>query len=119
MRWAFQDRWDKIVRLEAIAHGDRNAITARVADAFQEAGAWIVDTHFFSGIMTTFSFEVTPAHVPALQAALVKAGLRLDDASLPVLAAAAHAETEELEGTLALTFAEGTDVRHEVPAVPG
>jgi len=119
MRWAFQDRWDKILRLEAIAHGDRNAITARVADAFQEAGAFIVDVHFFSGIMTTLSFEVTPAHVPALQAALVKAGLRLDDASLPLLAAAAHAEAEELEGTLALMFAEGTDVRHVVPAVPG
>ena len=111
---------DKILRLRAIARGDRNAATARVSEEFNEVGASIVDVHLFSGVMTVLTFEVSPERMPALEAALVGAGLELDASSLAVAAAAATAQEGELEGTLSITFAEGDpDLKREVPAVPG
>jgi len=120
MHWAFQDRWDKILRLQAIARGDRNAATFLVSEAFNEAGASIVDVHFFSGVRTVLTFEVAPDRVRALEEALVRAGLELDAPSAAVVASAANAHDVELEGTLSITFAEGDpDLKREVPAVPG
>jgi hypothetical protein len=100
--------------------GDRVAATARVRDVFGEAGAWITDVHFFSGVQTAFAFEVAADHLAALEAALNRAGVSLDETSRERLAAAVEGATGEVEGTLAVTFAEGDpDLRHEVPAVPG
>jgi hypothetical protein len=115
----FQDRSDRILRLKGIAWGDRNAATSRISEAMSAVGTAIVDVHFFSGVQTTLAFEARPASVRALARALTEAGLELDDASFAALEGAANA-TEELEGTLSITFPEGdSDLRREVPSVPG
>lgn len=44
-----------ILRLAAVADGDRNEATTRVQDAFSDAGASITDVHFFSGVQTVFA----------------------------------------------------------------
>ncbi|MFO0639263.1 MAG: hypothetical protein U0183_08620 [Polyangiaceae bacterium] len=119
MRWKFQDRWDKILRLKGIAWGDRNVATSRISEAMSTVGADIVDVHFFSGVQTTLAFGARPASVRALAKALTEAGLELDEESLTVLEAGASA-SEELEGTLSITFPDGeSDLRREVPSVPG
>lgn len=119
MRWAFLDRWETILRLEAVARGDRVVATARTSAAFDEVGASIVDVKFFSGVRTVLNFEVEPASISALMAALEGAGLELNDVSRARAEAAARADGE-IVGTLAITFAEGDpDLVREVPAVPG
>lgn len=121
MRWAFLDRWERVLRLEGIARGDRNVATARVSAAFSAAGAAIVDVHFFSGVRTVLGFEVSPDRLPALRAALLEVGLELGEASLAATRAAERAEGDgEIVGTLAITFADGdADLEREVPEVPG
>lgn len=121
----------RTLRLAAIAGGARSAATDRVNDAFSEAGVWITDVHFFSGLQTVFCFEASPARLPSLQGALQRAGISLDEASLAAVAAAspdesglalaaASPEADEVPGTLAVTFVQGDpDLRHEVPSVPG
>jgi len=120
VRWEFTNRWEKIVRLRAIAPGARDATTTHVRDAFSDVGAWITDVHLFAGLQTVLNFEVTPSHALALGEALAGAGLALDAESREVLAAAAGRADETIEGTLAIVFAHGdADLRHEVPSVPG
>jgi hypothetical protein len=107
------------VRLTAIAKGHPDATTARVSDAFSEASASIVDVHFFAGVVTVLTFELAPESAGVLGVALARAGVDLDQASLAALERAASA-TDEVTGTLAITFAHGDpNRRHEVPAVPG
>ena len=91
----------------------------RVACFAYVPGADIVDVHFFAGVQTTLAFEARPASGRALGKALTEAGLELDEGSIAVLESAASA-TEELEGTLSITFPEGeSDLRRDVPSVPG
>ncbi len=118
MNWVGLERWEKVVRLAAVASKDRHAATAGVRDAFGEAGGWITDVHFFSGVQTTFEFEIAPERLRALEEALARAGLALDVASTAALARAASSQ-EEVHGTLAVIFAHGDpDLKHDVPAVP-
>lgn len=108
-----------LLRLNAVARGDRDETTARVRDAFGGAGAWIVDVHFFSGVQTTFAFEIRSECVVSLERALRVAGLVFDEPSLEALRRVRSAG-QDLQGTLAVTFAHGDpDLKHEVPAVPG
>jgi hypothetical protein len=119
MMWDHLERWKTRVQLSAVAAGDRDATTTRVRDAFGEAGAWITDVHFFSGVQTAFTFEVVTERVRALERELVRAGLAFDDASRAQLANAANAQGD-VEGTLVVVFARGDpDITHEVPSVPG
>lgn len=107
------------VQIKAVAAGYRDATTARVRDAFGEAGAWITDVHVFSGLQTVLVFDVEPHRVRALEDALVRAGLDFGEESRAALALAAGA-AGEVHGTLAIVFAHGDpDLKHEVPAVPG
>lgn len=122
MVWEFLHRWEKQLRLRGIAFGGRDAATARVRDAFSEAGAWITDVHMFAGVQTVLGFSVLPERLRALEEALTGGGLVLDAESRAAFARAASAPlpSEELEGTLAVVFAQGdSDLKHEVPAVPG
>lgn len=124
MHWELLERGKSYLRLVAIAAGDRDAVTARVRDAFSESGAWITDVHFFSGVQTMFSFEAASDALWPLAQALARAGLRLDEASRTALDEATERASGpapgDLEGTLAVIFAHGDpDMKHEVPAVPG
>lgn len=120
MRWKFQDQWDKVVRLQGVARGDRHALTARISAAMSDASAVIVDVHLFSGVLTVLAFELAPEDAKGLADALHGAGLDLDEASRRVLTEVARSREERVEGTLAITFADGDpDLRREVPAVPG
>jgi hypothetical protein len=119
MRWGYEDRWDRIVQLRAIVRDDRDAMTIRVRNAFDEAGAFITDVHMFAGVQTVLTFEVDASRVAALGAALSGAGIELDEGSAAAIRAATQ-EGRDVEGTLALVFVHGDpDLRHEVPAVPG
>jgi len=110
------------VQVKGITHGGRDEMTMRIRDAFSDAGAWITDVHFFSGVCTVFTFEVAAADVRALVAALDATGLALDDAGRVALdgAAGGAGGAGDVAGTLAVTFAAGDpDLTHEVPSVPG
>lgn len=110
---------ERFLRLHVIARGSREVATARVRDAFQEAGAFITDVHFFSGVQTVLQFEVDGARVAALHRALVAAGVELDADGAAALERARGADGE-LQGTIAVTFADGDpDLTHEIPSVPG
>lgn len=109
----------RFLQLRAIARGSREAATARVRDAFQDAGAFITDVHFFSGVQTVLQFEVDAERVAALHRALEGAGVELDASGAAALERARFA-TGELQGTIAVTFADGDpDLTHEIPSVPG
>lgn len=119
MRWKFQDQWDKVVRLQGVARGDRHALTARISAAMSDASAVIVDVHLFSGVLTVLAFELAPEDAKGLADALHGAGLDLDAKSRQALTEVASSR-QRVEGTLAITFADGDpDLRREVPAVPG
>jgi hypothetical protein len=110
---------DRFLQLKAIAVGDRTAATSRVRDAFAEAGAWITDVRFFSGVQSVFVFEMESSGRLALRDALTKAGLELDAASLAALEPA-PAISGDVGGTLVVLFRDGDpDLRRDVPAVPG
>jgi len=110
-----------MLRLAAVAEGDRSAATARVRDAFSAADAWITDVHFFfSGVQIVFVFETASDRIEPLRAALADGAITLNDASLAALEGARTSAGGEVTGTLAVTFADGElDLEHEVPRVPG
>jgi hypothetical protein len=119
MNWEFLERWKSYLRLVAYTSGDRDEATTKIRKAFDAAGAWMTDVHFFSGVQTVFNFEVAGDRVADFAKALEDAGLSFDDASREVLAHVA-AGVSEFTGTLAVVFAHGDpDQVHEVPAVPG
>ncbi len=119
MVWAFLERWNGLLVLQGIAKGDPNDTINAVDDAFGEARASILDVHFFSGVLVSFSFEVEGSHVETLAGALVRAGVTLDDDSLGAMREASTLD-RAISGTLAITLAHGDpDLRHEVPKVPG
>jgi hypothetical protein len=92
-----------IVQLCATTSGDRDATTQKIRDGLSEAGAWLTDVHFFSGVQTVFVLELSPDRVRYLESVLRAAGLRLD-----------------VHATLAVVLAHGDpDLRHDVPAIPG
>jgi hypothetical protein len=108
-----------IVQLCATTSGDRDATTQKIRDGLSEAGAWLTDVHFFSGVQTVFVLELSPDRVRYLESVLRAAGLRLDDASLEALENAVQT-TGDVHATLAVVFAHGDpDLRHDVPAIPG
>lgn len=111
--------WRAHLQLVGLAPGERVATTARVRDAFIEAGAFITDVHLFGGLQTTLGFEAGAHHLEALAEALARAGLHLDAPSLDALHAAARTPGE-VRGTLAVVFVKGDpNLRHEIPSVPG
>lgn len=119
MVWAFLERWNGLLVLQGIAKGDPNDTVNAVDDAFGEARASILDVHFFSGVLVSFSFEVEGSAVETLGAALGRAGLVLDEDSLGAMREASKLD-RAVTGTLAVTLAHGDpDIRHEVPKVPG
>ncbi len=108
-----------MLQLSGVMHGDRFAATARVRDAFRDAGAWITDARLFSGMQTVLTFEVAAHRLGALERELTRACLVLDAASRAAIAGA-PSEGGELAGTLVVVFADGDpDVKHEIPDVPG
>jgi len=102
-----------LILLRGVTAVARDEATTRIRDAFSDAGAWITDVHFFSGVCTVFSFDAPD--LPRLAAALAQAGVALDDPSTRALA------TQGADsGSLNVTFTHGDpDLRIEVPSVPG
>ena len=114
------DYTPRMLRLAAVAEGDRGAATARVRDAFSAADAWITDVHFFSGVQTVFVFETASDRIERLRDALADGAITLNDASLEALEGARTPARGEVTGTLAVTFMDGElDLAHEVPRIPG
>jgi len=112
------ERRPAFVQIHAIARGDRSAMTAKIRDAFGEAGAFLTDVRFFSGVMTVFVFEGDAGAVRALALALGRAGVGVDDAGRAAIGRLGDEQT--VAGTLAVAFPEGDpDLRRDVPSVPG
>jgi hypothetical protein len=101
--------------------GDRHAATTRLRNALDEGGASLTNVHFFSGVHTSFSFEIDEKDLAALHAALLAAGVRLRPEGDAAFAAGPdRAEQATVVGVLAISFADGDgDLTHEIPAVPG
>src|SRR5579883_1201908 len=97
---AVQETWTQFLRLVGVAHGDRNQATARIDEAFAEAGAAILDVRFFSGIQTVLTFEAAASRVKLLVEALERAGVVFDEASLAE--AARDRGDAAVQGTLAV-----------------
>ena len=107
------------LQLRAFTGEPRDAATARIRDAFGDAGAWITDARFYSGVCTVLAFEVACADLARLTDALAAAGLRLDEPSLAAVRARAG-EGGDVAGSLNVTFTRGDpDLTHDVPKVPG
>lgn len=101
------------LKYEAVAVIDRNAALGAVADALGMAGGWIVDHTLFSDVMATVRFALPGDRIAVFEAALAEAGLKVD----PAPPAGLGTGGDELNGVIALTFANGTgDLRREVPA---
>lgn len=107
----------RVLRLEAYAKGDRHQVLQAAADAITSSGAWLVDSHLFSGVAATLVFETAGRDIGRLLNALREAGLSLPD---PIAVDAADAAKESVTGTLRVTFLDGDPtVRRVVPSVPG
>ncbi len=111
----------RFLRASGTMAGDRHAATTRLRDALDQAGAALTDVHFFSGVHTSFSFEIQEKALPTLHAALVAAGVRLRPEGDAAFAVGPRlAEEATVVGVLAISFADGDgDLTHEIPAVPG
>ncbi len=110
----------RALRLLTVARGDRHAATSRIRDAFNDAGAWITDVHFFSGVQTVFAFEVAAERLGALEAELLRRGMSLDDVGAASIRDAIREVVGEIQGTLVAMFADGDpDLTRDIPAIPG
>ena len=108
------------LQLNASTHDERHAMTWRVKQALQDAGAGITDARFFSNVSLVLSFEIDTSEVARLGALLGTTGLALADASNAAIAKAAHATERETSGTLQITFVhDEPDLERDVPNVPG
>lgn len=105
-----------MLRLEVFARGDPHLAVHTVSQALSSSGAWVLDTHFFSGVAVTLVFEIAEQALPRLLEALRKAGLPPREEGL-----VAATETEEpVIGTLRVNLLGGDPrARRIVPQVPG
>jgi precorrin-4 methylase len=106
-----------MLHLEAYAKRDRREALQLAIDAIASSGAWVLDSHLFSGIAVAIVFEIAWQDLGRLLTTLRDAGLTVDD---PAEARDAAARSGDLFGTLRLNFVDGDpSVRRIVPAVPG
>jgi hypothetical protein len=106
-----------MVHFEVYARGNRHEATQRVADALAAAGGWILDSHFFSGVVLNLFFEVDSSNIARLESELERCGqlVTTKQERLPVEGASGL-----VQGTLRVCFVDGDpDLRRTVPSVPG
>ena len=105
-----------VLHLEAYVKGDRHRVLQLVLDAISSSGAWVLDSHMFSGIAVAIVFETARQDLTRLITALRDVGLTVQDPCEAELSAG----PENVVGTLRLNFVDGDpSVRRVVPAVPG
>ena len=96
---------------------------ARVRDAINSSGAFILDSHMFSNAVLSISFEIHGRDVESLATAIAAAGLRFDAQSTSRLAGWATRMIGPdlvVPGSLSINFVhDEPPLRIEVPAVPG
>jgi hypothetical protein len=112
----------RFLRLDGFTKAERIGMTARVSEAINQAGAWIIDFHLYSNILICINFEVPSANLDRLAASVQDTGLHLSQESLEQLIPANDStlKEKELVGTLQITFVHNEpDLLREIPAVPG
>jgi hypothetical protein len=112
----------QFLRLDGFTKAERIQMTARVSEAINQAGAWIIDFHLYSNILICINFEVPIANLERLAASLQETSLHLSQESLAQLMPANKStpKEKELVGTLQITFVHNEpDLLREIPAVPG
>src|SRR5450755_1168255 len=99
---------------------DRVAMTARLRDAIDACGGWIVDCHLFSNLSVCLNFEMGIERLFALGEALRAAGLIFTAKTETFLTSLRSEEaTGMVSCTLQVTFVHReADLRVKVPAVP-
>ncbi|MFZ5784842.1 MAG: hypothetical protein ACOY3Y_00235 [Acidobacteriota bacterium] len=106
-----------MLQLEAYARGDRHEALQVALDAISSSGAWVLDSHLFSGIAVAIVLETALKDLARLVTALREAGMTVDE---PHGAESVGARSEVVVATLRLNFLDGDpSVRRVVPAVPG
>jgi len=93
-------------------------MTARVSDAMNSAGGWILDHHQFSNKALCINFEIDVDRLARLHAALLSTGLNLSPESSSSLTSTPADAGESATGTLSLLFVhDEPDLR--LPEPPG
>lgn len=107
------------IRLQAFTRSDRNEVISRLRDAFQGAGADLIDHKVFSNTAINISFELAGNNLARLGEALAVTGVSLDEESLRLIAEAGEID-EPVTGNLSVTFIHnGPDLLVPVPPIPG
>lgn len=117
------EHWKTLYRgrhfhLRCLVRGPRQEAIDRAHDEVRRQGGDVLDFTALSDLSLTMVVELSGEGAAALAEALRGPGwvVEVEPARQALLATGA----ERREGTLLLTFAEGTGaLRHEVPAVPG
>jgi hypothetical protein len=105
-------------RLQVVAREPRVAAISRVEEALQRHGGYILDFKAFSDLSLNLLVESSGSGVVALVDALAAVGWPVEiEPRRDALGARAD---ERLEGTVQLTFPDGSGaLAHPQPAVPG
>jgi hypothetical protein len=106
----------KAIRLEGFTASGRVATMAAVKEAIGRAG-WLLDSAVFSNKAVSFSFEIPAQRLPGLVGGLAAAGVVLRPWSAP---AGGQGDSGSVLVSLHIIFMhDGTDMRMEVPPIPG
>lgn len=117
------EHWKTLYRgrhfhVRCLVRGPRQEAIDRARDEVQRQGGDVLDFTAHSDLSLTMVVELTGERAAALGEALRAPGWHVEVE--PAREALLAVGTERREGTVLLTFAEGTgELRHETPAVPG
>ena len=94
-----------LLRLTGITKENRFQVTARLIEAVEAAGGWIMGHQTFSNWGLCINFEIEPGKVSGFGKRLRSTGLELDEESLAALKAVSELGAEAgVIGTLQASF---------------
>ena len=100
------------LRVNGITHANRFEVTARVIEAVQGAGGWIVNHQAYSNLALCINFEIERGRVRDLARRLEGTGLEILEESQVAMAQASKGNaSDNVPGTLQASFV------HEEPDV--
>lgn len=123
MAGCLPDYWKRVARgrefhVQAVAREPRDAAISRTEALVQRHGGDVLDFKMFSDLSINLIVEATGAGVARIVDDLVALGWSVE--LEPTLELLRVREADRLEGTLQLTFPQGSgDLKVTTPAVPG
>lgn len=105
--------------LSAVTRTDRHEAISAIDDAVSSADGWMVGHTLFSNISAAFRVALPGNRLAAFGDKLSAAGIRLDQASLDIVAEPEDSD-KEIGVALSVTFIHNEpDLKHVIPAIPG